>query len=87
VADSHPFTSGELIMHHRYEQGSPITCGVTHGCVTAVVDAVRCPDCIGVLQAETRNLGLEDPFSEAFDLFEELRPGATRQQSPEVPGA
>lgn len=79
----HPFTSGELTLHHRYEQGQPITCGVTHGCVTPLVDDVRCPACLTALSAETKALYAaepmpEDPHGEAFDLFENLRPEATR---------
>ncbi len=46
-----PFTSGELLLHHRYAQGAPITCGVPHGCVTAVVDDVQCRQCHEVLAA------------------------------------
>jgi hypothetical protein len=77
---SHPFTHGELLLHHRYEQGKPITCGAAHGCVTAVVDDVACTDCLTVLRAETQALYAaaalpEDPHGEAFDLFENVRPG------------
>lgn len=43
----HPFTSGELRLHHRAGgPGSPITCGVSHGCITSVVDDVRCKQCL-----------------------------------------
>ena len=52
----HPFTSGELVLHHRYEGVRSITCGVQHGCVTPLVDEVRCPNCIAALQAETQAL-------------------------------
>jgi hypothetical protein len=47
----HPFTSGELLLHHRYAQGVPITCGVPHGCVTAVVEDVQCRQCREALAA------------------------------------
>lgn len=49
---NHPFTSGELLLHHRAgAAGTPITCGVTHGCVTAVVEDVACWQCREVLSA------------------------------------
>lgn len=48
----HPFTSGELMLHHRAGgASSPITCGVKHGCITAVVEDVACPKCLEVLAA------------------------------------
>lgn len=55
MTDTHPaitpFTSGELLLHHRYAQGVPITCGVPHGCITAVVEDVQCSACREILVA------------------------------------
>lgn len=70
--------NNELLMHHRYAQGQPISCGVPHGCITAVVDDVRCPDCLAALRAETASLYAseaqpEEPYGEAHDLFEHVR--------------
>lgn len=45
------FANGELLLHHRYEQGSPITCGAPYGCVTSVVKDVQCSKCREVLAA------------------------------------
>jgi hypothetical protein len=48
--------SGELLLHHRYEQGQPITCGARRGYVTAVVEDVRCSGCLAALAEEGTNV-------------------------------
>jgi hypothetical protein len=48
-----PFDAGELLLHHRHEQGQPITCGAPHGCVTAVIEDVRCSACLAALAEES----------------------------------
>lgn len=38
---------GELTMHHRDgDRHTPITCGASHGCITAVWADVTCAECL-----------------------------------------
>ncbi len=70
----------QIISHYGVEQASRKGALEQPVLFNALVADVRCPDCIARLQAETRNLGPEDPYSEAFDLFEELRGGVPAYQ-------
>lgn len=62
MINTDPFASGELLLHHRYERGSPITCGAPHGCITAVVDDVRCPKCREILGCQGLTEAQVDQF-------------------------
>ena len=68
--------AGELTMHHRAgPAGTPITCGVTHGCITAVwgdVTCQACKDAAGVVP-------VTDPIVAALRA-ERQRRGLTLQQ-------
>lgn len=78
MSNRHPFTSGELILHHRGGgAGSPITCGARSGCVTAVAADVACPSCREVLDRRHAGLGLPCDQCEGPCQIDELAVGGT----------